>query len=280
MKYIFYNQKLIPETQGQISIQDRGFMFGDGVFETCRISNGKIYNFNAHQNRLSKGLKALMIDAKIGDLEKKSIQLIQENQVQDGILRITITRGSGSLGYLPIKDIKALTIIQTLPLREPPEEITLGISKIIKPAIGTKFIIHKTANALPYVLTKISAHQKGYFDDILLDYESNILETSSSNIFWIKDSIIYTPDLSCNILPGTMRLKLIELLQNKGYELRQVRERLDKLKLADEVFLTNSTMVVMPVRNIHFDIKHQVNYENRMTQEVMKLVNADIRDFK
>ena len=76
MRYICYNQKLIPETQGQISIDDRGFMFGDGVFETCRIANGKIYNFKAHQERLSKGLKALMIDADISELEQNSNQLI------------------------------------------------------------------------------------------------------------------------------------------------------------------------------------------------------------
>ena len=124
-KYIFKNQQLIDETQAEVSINERGFLFGDGIFETCKIFNGKIYNFKSHLARIVAGLKALKFNDDISDLEKKSLKLIAKNQVKEGILRISISRGIGSKGYLPDLETKALTIIQTYEKRQLTAKIKL-----------------------------------------------------------------------------------------------------------------------------------------------------------
>jgi branched-subunit amino acid aminotransferase/4-amino-4-deoxychorismate lyase len=251
-KFIFKNQCLLPETQAQISIHERGFLFGDGIFETCRIIDKKIYDFSAHYKRIKKSLKALKFNAEIDDLEKKSYQLIKKNLVKDGILKISISRGVGSVGYLPTYESKALIIVQTLPLRELPKEINLGISKIIAP----KNINFKSMNALPYVLTKLEAQEQNYFDCVMLSAEKIICETSSANIFWVKDNVIYTPDDTCDIVVGTVREKILKL---KNLKICKVRKKISALKNADEIFLTNSSFLIISVDNFLFNENQKRN---------------------
>ena len=99
--------------EANISLDQRGFLYGDGLFESCKIYNGKIYNFNEHLSRLNKGLKALKINFPTTNLEKQCLHLINKNQIAEGILRISISRGQGSLGYLPLDEIEPLLIIET-----------------------------------------------------------------------------------------------------------------------------------------------------------------------
>ncbi len=238
-KYIFKNQKLVEEKQATISIRERGFLFGDGIFETCKISNGKIYDFKSHEDRICKGIKELKFFVEIADLEKRSQQLIRKNQIKNGILRISISRGIGSVGYLPTYESKPLVIIETLVERKLPEKICLGVSKIVAPK--TAF---KSMNALPYVLNKIAAQEYNFFDCVMLSEKNFIAETSSANIFWVKNGKIFTPAESCGILPGTIRSKLLKISPLK---ISTVEAKISALKNADEIFLTNSSFLVLPV---------------------------------
>lgn len=239
-KFIIKNQQLLPEKQAHISIDDRGFLFGDGVFETCKIFAGKIYNFAAHKNRIKSGLKALKFSAAIADLEKNSLKLIAKNKVENGILRISISRGTGSLGYLPTYETEALIIIQTLEERPRPKNISLGISAQKTPTQN----LGKTKNALPYILTKIEANEKKLFDLVMLSEKKFIGETSSANIFWVKNNKIFTAAKSCGILVGNVRARLLKI---SPLGINEVEAKISALKNADEIFLTNSSFLVLSV---------------------------------
>lgn len=246
-KYIFKNQKLIEEKQATISIRERGFLFGDGIFETLKIIDGKIFDFTGHKARIIKALKILKFSADISSLEKNSLELIQKNKIKNGILRISISRGIGSKGYLPTYESEALTIIETLEERKLPTastdsgqtKIHLGISKITTPK--TPF---KSMNALPYILAKIEAEEKKYFDCVMLSDKNFIAETSCANIFWVKNGVIYTPHESCDIVLGCVREKILKMSLLK---IKKVKAKISALKNADEIFLTNSAFLVLSV---------------------------------
>jgi branched-subunit amino acid aminotransferase/4-amino-4-deoxychorismate lyase len=238
-KYIFKNQQLLEEKQASISLHERGFLFGDGFFETLKVIDGKIFDFTLHEARIIKALQILKFSADIKNLEKNSYQLIKKNALKNGILRISISRGIGSHGYLPTYESKALIIIETFLSREIPKKISLGISEISTPGIAFKPI-----SALPYVLTKISAQEQKKFDLVMLSAKKFVAETSSANIFWVKDEVIYTPHESCGMVLGCVRERL---LKSKKFAIKKVKAKISALKNADEIFLTNSAFLVILV---------------------------------
>lgn len=264
-KYIFKNHRLLDETQAQISIHERGFLFGDGIFETCKIFNGKIYDFAAHKKRIEAALQILKFSAELSDLENKSYKLIKKNVVKNGILRISISRGVGSVGYLPTHESKALIIIETLRERELPKEISLGISKIISPKIP-----FKSMNSLPYVMNKIAAFEEEKFDLVMLSEKKFIAETSSANIFWIKNGKIFTPHESCNIVLGCVRKKLLKMSELK---IKEAKATLATLKNADEIFLTNSSFLLLCA-----DEFAGKKLAKTRGSEIRKLLEKDLRD--
>jgi branched-subunit amino acid aminotransferase/4-amino-4-deoxychorismate lyase len=275
-RFILKNNQLINENQASISINERGFLFGDGIFETCKIFAGRIYDYKSHEARIKKGLAALKITADIGDLEKNSKKLIAKNKIENGILRISITRGVGSNGYLPENKIQALIIIQTFDERKLPKKISLNISAIKKPTSNSFPITHKTNNALPYVLNKIAANEAGFFDSIMLSANNFITETSAANIFWIKNNKIYTSSKSCDILPGTIRARLIKISSIKIIE---KEAKLSELKNADEVFLTNSASLIIFVDEIDFGNGLIKKFLKKNSAKMQALLLEDVKNY-
>ena len=250
-----------------ISIDERGFLFGDGLFETCRFINQKIINFEAHLARLKIGLLNLKFNVDLQNIETKCYNLIKKNNLQDGIIRISISRGIGSKGYLPTNESPNLTIIQTKELPVMPKIANLMVCDINPPTF--KF---KSANALQYVLAKIFAQENNFYDAIMLDEKGYICETSSANIFWIKDQIIYTPNDNCNMVRGTIRRALLEL---KDLKIKCGKFKISALKNADEVFVTNSSLLILPIDKIAFRNKKEtseVKYKKILVKKVIKLL--------
>ena len=242
-KFFCKNHQLLSEKQARISIRERGFLFGDGIFETLKISDGKIFDFAGHERRIRVGLQALKFSANISDLEKNSLALIRKNKVENGILRISISRGIGSAGYLPTYESEPLIIIETLPPRKLPQKIRLGISTITAPQLA-----FKSMNSLPYILAKIEAQEKNFFDCVMLSAEKFITGTSSANIFWVKNGVIYTPHESCGGVLGTVREKILKIPQKiHALKIKKVKAKISALKNADEIFLTNSSFLVLVV---------------------------------
>jgi len=266
-KFIYKNDNILNHHEALISIDERGFLFGDGLFETCRFINQKIINFEAHLARIKIGLLNLKFNVDLQNLETKCYNLLKKNNLQDGIIRISISRGIGSKGYLPTNESPNLTIIQTKELPALPKIANLTVCDINPPTF--KF---KSANALQYVLAKIFAHENNFFDAIMLDEKGYICETSSANIFWIKDQIIYTPNDNCNMVRGTIRGALLEL---KDLKIKCGKYKISALKNADEVFITNSTYLILSIDKIAFRNKKEtieVKYKKILVKKVIKLL--------
>ncbi len=282
--YININGKILPAKKALISAQDRGFRFGDGVFETCLISDGIIYNWSAHQGRLEAGLKAIKIiqpyhsglkkNNKLKNLEQFCSQLVQKNKIKNGYLRIAISRGVGSVGYLPIKNIEPTLVIETLPINpQPKSPIKLLVSTIQKPSIKSLPINYKLMNGLNSTLAKMEAIDNNCFDAIILNEKNQICETASANIFWIKNNILCTPHQDCGCLLGTMREKIIELSPIK---IKLAKAKIDNLLTADEVFITNIAIGVLAVDKIanreFKNKKYSKIFTNLLNQNIKKYV--------
>jgi branched-chain amino acid aminotransferase len=249
LKYCSINNEIKLEEEAFVSINERGFLFGDGVFETCLLRNKKLYNFSSHLARLTKGLKAIKISFDSKNLEININELIKINNLEQGLIRIYISRGIGSIGYKPIENIEPLLVIQTKDLPpKPPTSIKLSISDIKKISPKSLPVDCKLAQGLNSTLVKIQAQENGYFDAIMLNNLNDVCETSSANIFWSKNNILYTPSSKCGILIGTTRNKIIDLSHT---QVKQVEAKIEDLSKADEVFITNISYGVLKVDEIH-----------------------------
>jgi branched-subunit amino acid aminotransferase/4-amino-4-deoxychorismate lyase len=286
MKYVIINQKILPKSCALISVEQRACRFGDGVFETCLVKGGVVYNFENHLKRLMGGLLALEINnvesKKLSfDLVKHSYLLIKKNNLSNGILRISVSRGIGSKGYLPTNQTKPLIIIETLARAKLPKtEIILGISKIKKPSSDSLPVHFKTAQSMSSIIAKIAARKAQNFDDIMLNGDDFIAETSSANIFWLKNNQLYTPALQCDILLGTIRQKIIDLcFAKQGRKVKEVRDKISVLKEADEVFLTNASCGVVLVDKIRYTAAITVRYKSQISSQIKEMLKCDIKNY-
>lgn len=243
---VFLNNSFIKSEFASINIDDRGFRYGDGVFETIRVNEGCLFKFNSHFARLKNGLNNLKIKFDLSGLEDICEELLQKNKIKNGFVRIAISRGVGSEGYLPKGDNKPTFLVQTNEVcvdNDNNNQVDLWLSSYRKiPDICIPSNC-KTAQGLNSSLARIEAQENGCFEALLLSVEGKICEASSGNIFWVKDGIIYTPEN--NILKGVMREAVIETSPLKVVQGDFV---LDDLKNADEVFITNVSWVAKSVK--------------------------------
>ncbi|MFM7557124.1 MAG: aminotransferase class IV [Alphaproteobacteria bacterium] len=263
-EYIFINNEIVAEDFAKISFEERGFLYGDGLFETIKYSKLQLYNFTEHLKRLKSGLKYLKIDFDCVNLKEKCLKLIAKNCLDGGMIRISISRGIGSIGYLPTNNLPLL-IIQTKELPKIPNIINLIVSDY-QPA-NFKF---KSSNSINYVLAKIFATENNYYDSILLSQKKFIAETSSANIFWIKNNVIFTPNEDCGIVLGIIREKI---LKQKTLKVKCGRYQINSLINADEVFISNASIGIQAVDKIAFRNKkniYDVNYKKTLVKNVVK----------
>lgn len=244
MSFVYLNHHLIPQAEARIPIGDRGFRFGDGVFETIRVVQTAPYQWEYHLQRLIQGLETLRIIFDTNTLLENCKTLITKNQLSDGFLRIAISRGVGSQGYLPTATTPTL-VIETLPLVAPPDKpVTLWLSSYQKPMPASLPLHAKTMQGLNSTLARMEARDHQCFEALLLNHEGQICEGSSSNIFWVKEGALYTPSLDAGVLPGSMREAILRL---SPLPVVQGLFPLEALHMAEEVFLTNVAWRALPV---------------------------------
>lgn len=273
MKFVIINNQIIKEDQAFISIKERGFRFGDGVFETCRVIDEIIYNWEAHLERLNYGLEAIRIKVELEELEENCKKLIEKNSLIYGLIRIYVSRGIGSLGYYPTNKSKPLIVIETLEAPELRyENLKLSLSSYTRPSIKSLPINYKLAQGLNSTLARMEAVDNDCFDAIMLNDSDEICETSSANIFWIKNDILYTPHESCGALLGTLRQKIIFLSPIKFVK---IKAKMDEILNADEVFLTNASLGIIGVDQIL-----NKNYPSKKYLGIFRnLLNEDIQNY-
>ena len=253
---VFLNGDFIEEEEANISVFDRGFLYGDGVFETLRIYNGKPFLLDRHLGRLSHGLGSLFIGEKYSFSEylEFTSKLIERNNVIDGVLRIQATRGPGKRGYSTTGNYDPTVLIS---LHEAPN-VDLNNASPVKLATSIQvlsdhdpFSTLKTTNKLANIVALREAEKAGMDDALLTNHNGNVTEASGSNVFWIKDGALFTPPVSSGCLSGITRGMILELAITMNLPTAQQDITLAGLNDTESVFLTNSVREIQTVIQIN-----------------------------
>lgn len=267
--FLNYNGKIIEAGTPLLTAGSRGFRFGDGLFETMRLAEGRIALASYHFDRLSTGMRLLdfAVPAHFTDsfFLEQIIALCNKNgHGQTARVRLTVFRGEGEL-FTAASDLPHY-IIETfaLPLAEGLNEngLVLGLYKDACKAPG-KFSMVKSNNYLLYSMTARYAKQQRWNDCLVLNSNGNICESTIANVFIIKNGIIITPGLEEGCVAGVMRRYLLDHLPGLGYNVQEQPITLSMLEEAEEVFLTNAVRGIQWVQS--FD---NANYTNEVIRKL------------
>lgn len=255
--YVYLNNKIVPAHDAHVSVFDHGFLYGDGIYETVRVYDGVIFMFDEHIQRLfrSASLIGLDIPKKVDDIKIAVYDTLQANKLVNAYVRLTVSRGHGPLGLDPALCKDPTFVVITTDFKDYPRSfyedgIRLIISSVrrnLKEAINP---LIKSLNFLNNILAKIEAKQADAYEALMLNADGYIAEGTISNIFFVKGGMLCTPSIECGILDGITRYIVIDLAVRNGITVREGAFLPDELYAADEVFITNTTMEVMPVSRV------------------------------
>ena len=272
--YIFLNGRIIPVTEGSISTEDRGFLYGDGIFETLRSYHGEPFKLAEHLERMSSSAEKLKIIPAYtnAEISESLTKLLAKNSVQDAYIRITLSRGEGGSGLQMSDGLRSTILIQVKPFKPYDEKLynegmCLAVSGHRR-STTSSICRHKTTNLLTSILLKEEAGSKSAHDSIVLNTDGYIAECIVSNIFMVADGSVITPSLDTNILPGITRSTVLDICRDSGIPAREECFKIETLIKAEEVFITNSLMEIMPVSRIE-DNKIGKTVPGKTTQQLM-----------
>ena len=258
MSYVYLNGKFVKSEAATVSVFDQGFLYGDGIFESFRSVGDRLYQFPQHYQRLLQSAEALCYPLTFTqqELEEILLELRQRNHLQEAYYRITITRGKGQIGFQRAmeNDLTCLVIgreFQGLDNSCYQEGIQLRVAQTRRnapEAINPKI---KSTSNLNSLLGKLEAKALQVPEVIMLNNKQHICEGASSNIFWTKGQWVFTPDASTGLLEGVTRSTIIRLCEER-LNMRVITGefKLQDLKFSDEVFITSTSLEVMPVVQI------------------------------
>lgn len=241
---VWFNGKIENYDKPLISLTDAGLLYGHGLFETLLIHNSKPILWEEHISRMMKSAGEFKIGISYNNEELLHgvLDLIKLNSIEQGSIRITVT-GSGSM-FITCKKGKPYDD------RLYNEGVSLTIIKDKRVNSKAWLINHKTISYMEKLLIKGQQAAAGFFDAVLLNEKGNVAECCVSNVFCVKDAVIYTPPVSAGILPGVVRGLICKLVQNTHLRIEEMDFTPEFLTNSQEIFLTNSLMGIMPVKNI------------------------------
>ena len=254
---IYMTGKLVEESEAMISVFDHGLLYGDGVFEGIRVYNNRVFLLKEHIDRLFNSAKAIALEIPMSkeELVTAVADTCKANELENGYVRLIVTRGKGSLGLKPYlcKDPEIIIIAAEIQLY--PKDfyenglkiVTVGTVRNHPEAINPRI---KSLNYLNNVLAKIEAINAGCMECIMLNHKGEVAEASGDNIFTIKDGKLYTPSIYSGALEGLTRNKVISLAESLGYSVNEVSMQRYDLYTADEVFLTGTAAEIISVVEI------------------------------
>ncbi|MDQ0209230.1 aminodeoxychorismate lyase [Alkalicoccobacillus murimartini] len=248
--FIYLNGRFIDQSEATISIMDHGYLYGLGLFETFRIYNGHPFLLDDHFQRMQHGLDELGIDYSISRGEATEIlnQLLRLNEYEDAYVRWNVSAGSKELGlYTGIYEQPTVSVLmKPLPSIVTDKEIVV-LNRARNTPEGDRRL--KSHHYLNNVLAKRELGNSPNMEGIFLTKEGWVAEGIVSNVFWIKDGVVYTPSIETGILDGVTRKYVRSILQQKHIPLVEGLFAVTSLLEADEVFLTNSIQEVVRVES-------------------------------
>lgn len=249
---IYMNGNLVPKEQAVVSVFDHGLLYGDGVFEGIRVYGGKVFLLNDHIVRLYESAQAIRLTIPISP--EKMTQAVEEtvaaNELQDGYIRLVITRGAGSLGLDIQRTSNPQVIIIADSISLYPQElydkglklITASTIRNHPQALSPQI---KSLNYLNNILAKIEGTDADCLEALMMNHKGEVAECTGDNIFIVKAGILKTPSTDAGILEGITRNTVISLAKQAGITVEQVTLTRHDLYVADECFLTGSAAEVI-----------------------------------
>ena len=275
--YLSLNRKIHQTDALVLTVQNRGFRYGDALFETVKCVNGVPLFLNAHLQRLYSGMKTLgfnwndqLLKTVVND---EAIRLLSRNRFTEGArLRITVFREGGGLYTPETNDVSVL--LETYPdengFQLNANGLSLGVFEEFQKPIHP-FSELKSANALLFVRAGISKLNQGVDDVIILNSKGLICETISSNIFLVIHNRLVTPPLSEGCLPGVMRQNVLAIAQDIGMEILETPVGINALDQAEEVFLSNAIKGVQWVKGFK-----QKRYFHKISETMISELNKAV----
>jgi branched-chain amino acid aminotransferase len=255
--WIFLNDKFVKREEATVSVFDHGFLYGDGIYETLRAYDGRIFMLAQHLARLRRSARLIGLEIPIPEKDWPALlgDAIARNQLSDAYLRITVSRGTGEIGLDPGLCPKPTVVVIAKPFQAyPPRLFKEGVSLItttvhrnLATALSPQI---KSLNFLNNILAKQEATKAGAFDGLMLNAEGHLTECTTSNVFFIQQGRLCTPSVACGILDGITRDVVLTLAREQNIRTEEHHYMPEALRQADEAFLTNTTFELMPVCEI------------------------------
>lgn len=254
---VWMNNRFVDMDDARVSIFDRGFLYGDGVFETMRSYAGIIFRLNEHLDRLFAALKIMGIRSpySAGELERAICRILKMNGLESAYIRLSITRGEGRFGIGHKDRFVPNAVIAAKAFEDYPAWMyKRGISARIvdirqneySPVTGIKSL-----NFLTRILARRCANEAGFDDAILTNTKGRVAEGATSNIFLVKKNSIVTPSLDSGILRGVTRGVIISIAGALKLDVEERHVSCEELLSSDEAFFTNSLAEVLPVKAVN-----------------------------
>lgn len=251
---VYINGRMLDEKDATVSVFDHGLLYGDGVFEGIRVYHNKVFTLDRHIERLLRSAKAIALDVGMTkeELAAAVISTCKVNQIENGYVRLVVTRGVGTLGLNPYQCKEPQIIVIAAGIQLYPVElyeeglsiVTVGTMRNHPEAINPRI---KSLNYLNNVLAKIEALNSGVMECVMLNPQGYVAEASGDNIFVVRGRTLVTPPVWCGALEGITREVVMELAADRGYQVKEdVMARYD-LYTADEVFLTGTAAEIIGV---------------------------------
>ena len=276
MPKIIFNHKILNKKELKFSIDNRAFLYGDGLFESIKIINGKPFNLEAHLKRLfsASTLLDLQINASKKDFINNIDFLIKENKItKGGNLKIIVFREEGGK-FLPENNSTSFLIIskesENNLFKLNKNGLDLGLFRDqLKPK--GELSNYKSISALQSIICSLDTRKKAKEDCLMFNPENNIVESSNSNVFYVRNRLIYTPKLLEGCVDGTMRNCILNL-KNLDFNIIETEVRTEDILDADEVFLSNAISGIRWVSSIEDRKFSQQNISQLLTEKINQLV--------
>jgi branched-chain amino acid aminotransferase len=251
--------RIVPPEEAMVPVLDRGFLYGDSVYEVVRTYRGRIFEMGRHLARMERSAQRIGLGLPPREhLEREVARTLQAAQNPESYVRIIVTRGVGDFGLgTHLAEGQHRLIVLVRPLAVPSEDeyqkgISLAVVRTRRNSPLTLDPALKTGNYLNNVMALREAHAAGADDAVLLDLQGKVTEATTSNIFFVQHGMLITPPLVLGMLEGVTRAVVIQVAQREGILVREEPHGPEALAAADEVFLTSTIREVMPVTALVF----------------------------
>jgi branched-chain amino acid aminotransferase len=254
---IYLNDMVVSEAEALVPVTDRGFLYGDGIFETMRSYGGEVFMFPEHRARLARSAELIGLSLPKDDegITEAVMETLKANSLENAIIRVSVTRGIGPRGIDPTVETHPTFVVMVWPFSPyDPEFFEQGVDLIIARTRRNSVLsldpAIKSMNFLNNILASGEASRAGTFDALMLNPEGYVAECTVSNIFFVSDSVVHTPSLASGILAGVTREHVLSLARGLGHSVKEGLYVPSDLFSADEVFLTGTSIEVLPVRRV------------------------------